>query len=894
MNPEQWQQVKEVFAAALEYEPAQRAAFLARVCAQDEAIRREVESLLAAQSDAPDFMDTPAVAAVAGGLLAAQTRLAAGRHFGHFEIISLLGEGGMGEVYLAHDARLGRKIALKLLPTSFTNDADRVRRFAQEARAASALNHPNILTIYEIGLVDGRHFIATEYVAGETLRTHMGHEAKLPLAAALDVATQVTTALAAAHEAGVVHRDIKPENVMVRRDQLVKVLDFGLAKLTEKKEEGVVDQQAPTRALVRTTPGMIMGTVAYMSPEQARGQEVDARTDIFSLGVMLYEMLTGSLPFTGETTTDMLAAILKTEPAAPCDLNQALPAEIDKLVNKTLAKDRAARYQTAQDLLVDLRRLKTQGDMESESVRTASADRSQSENVTQLLVARTTADATGDSGRSRKPKLVAAIALAVLLLTALGLGYWFFAARSAHADQIESIAVLPFANESGNSEVEYLSDGMTESLINSLSQLPKLSVKARSSVFRYKGKEVEPQQIAAALSVQAILSGRFVQRGDDLALYLSLIDARNGNQLWGEQYHHKLGDLVTLQSELARDVSQRLRARLSGADERKVTKDYTANAEAYQLYLKGRYHVFKLTPPEVQQGISYLQQAIEIDPAYALAYVGLSEAYRSLALAGEMNPNESLTKARAAAQKAIEFDDALAEAHGALAVTMFWYDWNWNEAEQQYKRALELNPNVVDVHLFYAHLLSNTGRHAEALAEVKRARELDPLAPFASALEGQFLVHAGRSDEALARLQETFELAPNFWFPHVFASSAYIEKGMYREAIAEAQRAKELGPNQTASDAYGGYALAKSGRRDEAQAVLAELQQLTTTRFVPPYHIALIYNGLGETDKALDWLEQGCEQRDPKMAFLQVEPKWNNLRADPRFQALLRRVGFTL
>jgi tetratricopeptide (TPR) repeat protein len=371
-----------------------------------------------------------------------------------------------------------------------------------------------------------------------------------------------------------------------------------------------------------------------------------------------------------------------------------------------------------------------------------------------------------------------------------------------------------------------------------------------------------------------------------------LVDARNGNQLWGAQYDRKLADLLSLQSEIARDVSQKLRVRLSGADQQKVTKNYTANTEAYQLYLKGRYHAYKLTPPETQQGISYFQQAIEIDPSYALAYVGLADAYRSLPIAGEMPSTEFLPKAKAAAQKAIDIDDTLAEAHAELGFIIFWYDWNWNAAENHYKRALELNPNSADTHQSYAHLLSSTGRHAEGLAEIKHAREIDPLNVRTNALEVQFLTHAGRSDEALAVFQKTFELDPNFWLAHLFASSAYIEKGMFAEAIAEARKARELSGASTHPIAFLGYALAKSGKQEEARAALEELLKLSTERYVSPFHIALIYNGLDERDETLAWLERGFKERDPKMVFLKVEPKWNNLRSDPRFQDLLRRVGF--
>jgi tetratricopeptide (TPR) repeat protein len=373
-----------------------------------------------------------------------------------------------------------------------------------------------------------------------------------------------------------------------------------------------------------------------------------------------------------------------------------------------------------------------------------------------------------------------------------------------------------------------------------------------------------------------------------------LVDAQTGNRVWGDQYNRRTSDLISLQSEIARDVSEKLKTKISGADERKLRKSYTENVEAYQVYLKGRYHVFKLTVPEVQKSIEYFQKAIEIDPSYALAYAGLSDAYRSLALAGELDPNETLPKSKAAANKAIEIDGDLAEAHTALGVALFWYDWNWTGSEEQYKRALELNPNSSVTHVFYAHLLSNIGRHPEALAEVKRARELDPLSPFVNALEGQFLLHAGHTDEALDRLKQASELDPNFFFPHQFAASSYIEKGMYGEAVEETRRAKELAPSQTVSTTFMAYALAKLGKRDEARVILDELLKQSTVRFIPPYHIALIYHALGETNQSLIWLEKGYELHDPKMAFLKVEPKWNTLRADPRFQELMKKLAFPL
>lgn len=486
------------------------------------------------------------------------------------------------------------------------------------------------------------------------------------------------------------------------------------------------------------------------------------------------------------------------------------------------------------------------------------------------------------------------LVMATCIALAIGGFFIYRSLTAAPPRQIQSIAVLPFKNESGNPDVEYLSDGVTESLINSLSQLSNLSVKARSTVFRYKDKAVEPQTVAAELSVQAIVTGRVVQRGDDFTLYLSLVDGHNGNQLWGQRYDRKLADLVALQNEIGRDVSQKLRLRLSAGDEQKLEKEYTANSEAYQLYLRGRYHALKRTLPETQEAISYFQQAIAVDPSYALAYVGLADAHFS-SLAANRPSNEFFPQARAAAQKAIEIDDTLGAAHAQLGFIIFWYDWDWAASENKFKRALELDPDGADTHLFYAHLLSNTGRHAEALAEAKRARELDPLNLRINALEAQFLIHAGRTDEALTRLQETLKIDTNYFLAHLYSSSAYIEKGMYSEAISEARRAREIsGARSKYSEAFLGYALAKSGNKAEARSILAGLLKSPAERYASPYHIALIYNGLGEHDEALAWLERAYAQRSPGIVFLKVEPKWNNLRSEPRFQDLLKRMGLPL
>ncbi|PYS61265.1 MAG: hypothetical protein DMF74_16725 [Acidobacteria bacterium] len=569
--------------------------------------------------------------------------LTAGTKLGRYEIRSQLGEGGMGEVYLAQDTKLDRRVALKVLPAEVAANHDRMRRFMQEAKAASALNHPNIITIHEIEQIDSVNFIATEFIDGETLRQRL-RKAPVKLGEMLDVAAQIASALSAAHAAGIVHRDVKPENIMLRRDGIVKVLDFGLAKLTERLPPDSVDTEAATEALVQTEPGVVMGTVAYMSPEQARGMAVDARTDIFSLGIVLYEMVAGCLPFAGSTSSEVLAAILSEKDPQPlARYSREVPAELERLVMKTLAKDRDERYQTAKDLLIDLKGLKQKLVVDAAIERSAPPQLAGGGEAkptdgrvvstapgaaaqTEVAGAPTNSSAEYIISEIKRHKRSLTVALAVLLLAAVGFGYWFSARRASNATQIESIAVLPFVNASGNSDVEYLSDGLTESLITSLSQLPKLSVRGRSSVFRYKGKDAPAQQVGKELNVQAILNGRVVQRGNDLTLHIELVDVDTETALWSGDYNRSMTNLVSLPSEIARDVSQKLRVRLSSADEQKVAKNFTANTEAYQLYLKGRFYWNKRTTEGYKKAIEHFEQAIDKDPSYALAYAGLETA----------------------------------------------------------------------------------------------------------------------------------------------------------------------------------------------------------------------------------------------------------------------------
>jgi eukaryotic-like serine/threonine-protein kinase len=681
---------------------------------------------------------------------------------------------------------------------------------------------------------------------------------------------------------------------MIRPDGYVKILDFGLAKLVEHKAGGLEDAAAGRND---TAKGVILGTINYMSPEQAKGEKVDARTDIFSFGVMFYEMIAGRTPFAGDSKSEAFANLINAEPPPLATFSPDAPEELQRIVAKALRKNRGERYQSMKDLLSDLKDLRENlafGERLKKSP-------SQNDKNTFALPATTAGGASpanegnnNFTGRIKRHKPFAALVLAVLLLSAIGIGYYAYNAKksTSNPNAVKTLAVLPFVNAGQDKDADYLSDGITESIINNLSQLSGIKVMSRNSAFRFKNDQTDAKNIAAQLGVETLVTGDIKQLGDKLIINVRLIDARDDSQIWGNQYVKSSADLIAAQNEIAQAVATSLRVKLTASEQQQLAKHPTENVEAFQLYQRGRFHVFKVTPSEIQKGIGYFQQAIELDPNYARAYAGLADAYRSLAVGSEMSPTEFFPKSKTAALKALELDDTLAEGHATLGMTLFWGEWNWREAENHFKRAIELDPNNTSGHLLYAHLLSNMGRHAEALSEVKRARELDPLFAFAGALEGQFLNHAGRPDEALDRLQKTLELAPNFWMPHIFASSVYIEKGMYSEAAAEARKAKELSPAQTVSEAFGGYALAKSGKTDEARAVLNELLKLSETRFVPAHHLALIYNGLGEIDKTFEWLEKAYRQHDPKMNFLKVEPKWNNLRADPRFRELVRRLDF--
>jgi serine/threonine-protein kinase len=820
--------------------------------------------------------------------------ISSGAQLGPYEILSQLGAGGMGEVYRARDTRLNREVAIKVLPASLADDADRLLRFAQEAQSASALNHPNIITIHEVGEIEGLHFIVTELIDGNTLRRKMAAE-QLSLPAALDLAMQIASALAAAHEAGITHRDIKPDNIMVRRDGIVKVLDFGLAKLTERQPPTEIDVDAATRAKMTTDPGAVMGTPQYMSPEQARGQRVDARTDLFSLGVVLYEMIAGRPPFDGVNALDVISAILQKEPPPLKSHAPEIPAELQRIVAKALRKDRNERYQTARDLLNDLKDLKEELSFAAKQTRSDQTEREQTVTASAEAMPTaagaalpTTSSAKIILGEIKRHKLGVALMLMLLLAVMGALGYFAFLARPA-SGPIDSLAVLPFQNRSSDADSEYLSDGLAESLIHRLSQLPNLKVSPTSSVFRYKGRETDPAKIGHELSVQAVMTGRILQRGDNLTIGVELVDVRNNKVLWGEQYERKLSELLATQREMVAEITNNLKLKLSGAGEKALTKRYTDNNEAYQLYLKGRFYFARRTKEDLQRSIELFQQAIKLDSNFALAYVGIAEAYAVMPSYPYMSPKEAFPQAKAAIAKALKLDPDLPEAHTVAGYIASGFDWDWAEAERHFKRSLELDPNLAITHYRYGFTyLTALGRHDEAIAEMKKAMELEPLSLIQGANFAAVLIYARQFDAALEQAKKTYELDPNHVGGRHWMSHALNAKGMYAESLLISEKSLQSG---FPVGAQLGYAYAKSGQRQKAEAVIARLKEDEKTKYVMNYWVAIIYAALGEKDAAFAELEKAYQARDWFLPRLKTDPFMDPLRDDPRLADLMRRLG---
>ncbi len=787
-------------------------------------------------------------------------------------------------------------------------DKNRLRRFEQEAKSAAALNHSHIAHVYEIGEAEGKHFISMEYIEGETLREKI-HRAKTPLPTLLRYLAQVAGGLAKAHERGIVHRDLKPDNIMITRDGDAKILDFGLAKLVEPPNQtsggdGVPSEVATARISQHSTPGMVMGTVGYMSPEQAQGQvrEIDHRSDIFSFGCILYEAATGLRAFEGKDVLDSLHKIVYAPTPQIKDTNAGAPDELQRIVRRCLAKEPEKRYQSIKDLGIELEELRQELMGVPESVPPAAGASSVSGDAQARIegahpAATGTAEIGAASPTSSAEYVVSGIsrhkraALAALLVVAgiAAVSWYYFHSQNSKV-AIHSIAVLPFTNVSKDTDMEYLSDGISESLINSLSQLPDVKVIARSSAFAYKGKEVDLKQVANALGVEAILTGRVTQRGENLSISVELVNASDKTQMWGEQYDRKMSDLLAIQREIAREIVERFKLKVSGNKEG-FAKHYTESNEAYQLYLKGRFYWDKRTLEALKKSIEYFNQAIDKDPRFALAYAGLADSY--VVPAYRLPPREAMPKAKAAAMRALELDETLAEAHSSLGRVLASYDWDWTNAEKEYKRAIELNPRYAVAHQWYGGYFQAMGRHNEGIAERKKAHELDPLSLIINAELGMAFYYARDYDQAIEQFQKTLELDPNFPATRAWLPAAYEQKRMYDEAIAESKNAIQMrGANEVGFLRAGlGHVYAVTGKKSEARMLLDELKQASEQEYVPATSVALIYAGLGEKDQAFAWLDKAYEQRAFQMQWMKIEPRWDSLRADPRFQDLIRRVG---
>ena len=835
-------------------------------------------------------------------------------YIAHYRILRRLGKGGMGEVLLGEDTKQhGRKVALKVLPEELTRSESRLRRFRQEARAILALNHPNILTVYEIGEAGDKYYIATEYIEGETLRQCLWTE-PFKLDEALGVAIQVAMALEAAHAAGIVHRDIKPENIMLRqdrfvRDRIVKVLDFGLAKLTDR-ETSSADPEAVTIPITETNPGIIMGTSGYMSPEQAQGDIIDTRSDVFSLGVVLYEMIAGQPPFKGRTDSHTRVSIIDHDPVPLIQHVPDVPRQLDRIVSKALAKDKLKRYQTITDLKLDLEQLR-------DEVHTSTGERPLSQPLVQpqdgrlaateaiplVTGARSQVETVAESAAPRasaitEPRRTNWLRYAVpALLAVVSIGIIVYFTRATPT--ITSVAILPFVNDTKDPNAEYLSDGITESITNSLSQLPNLRVMSRNAAFRFKSSNMDPVEAGRNLNVGAVLTGRLIALDNRLVIRTELIKVADGSQIWGDEYNSTVTDILSVQDEVSRKISQNLRLRLSGEDEEKLAKRYTKDAEAYQLYLKGRYFWNKRNEEGFRNGIEYFKRAEEKDPTFALAFSGLADSYALLCDIGVAKPVDEMPKAKAAAQKAVDADPALAEAYTSRAFVRLSYDWDWLGAESDFQQALKLNPKYPTAHQWYASYLMQMGKFNRAKAEIEEAHKLDPLSPIITANHGLYSYYEHNYDDAIAIYKQGLKSDPDFWVARHYLALAYVQKGMYNEAIAELRgliKAPPAGPipdkvieAEMEASASLGFAYGMAGRTAEARDILSKLESLSQRRYISGIYFAIVNAGLKDNERTIRHLNEAFHSRQPGLVLIRIDPMFEGLRSDPKFQELTRR-----
>ena len=794
-----------------------------------------------------------------------------GETISHYKILEKLGEGGMGVVYKAEDTKLKRIVALKFLASELTRDATAKQRFIQEAQAASKLDHPNICTIHAVEETEeGQIFIVMAYYKGETLKEKTD-EGPLRIDETLTIAINVAEGLQEAHEHGITHRDIKPSNIMITDKGQTKILDFGLAK-------------SATGSIV-TKAGTTLGTIAIMSPEQARGEKVDKRTDIWSLGVVIYNMLTGQMPFKGEYEHAIVYSIMNVDQEPITGVRTGVPIELEKIINKCLEKDKSDRYPTAEGLMVDLRRLRkdTSKFVSTPPVEvkrteiTPPAEQKEEKGTTTLITL---------TPKRKKILIATSIVLCLVIISTLTLLFM------PENDIIDSIAVLPFENRTNDPELEILSDGMAQGIINRLSKLPNMEkVISFASVKHYKGRDIDAKTVSKELNVRAVVITSMIELGENIRINIELIDGLNNTNIGGKIYSQQRNSFLDMEEFLAKEIVDFLGIQLSGQDEKNLTKVYTEDLEAKRLYILGRHEWNKRTEESLRKGLDYFYEAIRIDPDYGLAYAGVADSYNLLERYSYNFPREVMPKAKDAAMRAIDIDETLGEAHNSLAFARRYYDWEWAAAEYEYKQAIKFNPNYETAHHWYGLFLAGMGRFNEAIVEMKKAQDLAPLSLIINTNFAYVLYFAGRIEESIEQFNLTLQMEPNFIVAHQRGGLAYLLNGRHEEALQHFQQAVAISDSSTEMLASLGYGYAVTGYREKAIEVINRLNELARNKYVSSYDMAIIYIALGEKDIVFELLEKAYTERSSSLAWIKVEPILDGISDDPRYLELLKKMG---